>query len=222
MSGIFDGRAIKCEGITDEALEIIDRSRLLVFDFDGTIADTEPHQCTSYFEALRSQGIEITFDEAFFFDECRGFNLNEIWAKMFELLGLGECDVNFYEGIRRKTLLRIFDDVGLEPFEFIDQILYELAPDTEAVVVTSDELEVVDPLLIKWGIRGRFSSVDARCPENHLSKIERLQLYSEQGDMPVVLEDSQRWLDVARDYGMMTIGVCSATRDLEADGLIFV
>lgn len=195
---------------------VLDGCGGLIFDFDGTLADTEPYQAASYAAALTEAGVKNPPGIGFFFERCKGHTTPEIWQILLDETGF-TADVNELEKIRIGVLERLLDDAGVSPFPEIIEVLDAFKNKPKAVV-SSDYQYFIEKMMAKWGVLDCFDVVSG-LDEGGTPKEARLLALFEQWKPAALFEDSQRWLDFARAHRAVAVAVPSA-EELEADWVL--
>jgi beta-phosphoglucomutase-like phosphatase (HAD superfamily) len=192
------------DGLTlEERLASIERTTIMAWDFDGTIADTEKLHVAAYNVILYPHRVELSAAD---FERYRGKTEFAIYAEIERDFGValpGE--------IARSSRLDVFHQLaeltGIKPFSYViptlDAARLAGAP---SVVVSSQLAQVVSRYLRSWSLADRFAALltpDLFGP----SKLELLaSLPSRFGGTPsnyVVLEDSIHVLEAMQRLGMV-------------------
>jgi beta-phosphoglucomutase-like phosphatase (HAD superfamily) len=196
---------------------------LLLWDFDGVIADTEPVQEYSYATVLSSFGI---VPDPEFFSLLLGKSEPEIWASLLE---------QHHLPVAIRELIAMRADIYLpramltiEPSRFVRPILeYCHLRGILNVIVSSGGFVNISRLLAHWRLRESFADIYCRESPYHndlATKPERLRHAVECYLGPAaIIEDSQSVLDLARAMGLRSIGVrhdLNSGKKIDADFVI--
>ncbi|HCM91053.1 MAG TPA: phosphoglycolate phosphatase [Lachnospiraceae bacterium] len=189
--------------------------RMVIFDFDGTIADTRKAIVTAKQETMKSEGLKV-FDE----EACAstiGLTAKAGFKMFYPDLSderLGELVVKY-----RKR----FDElkVTMPPvcFEGVKEVLAELGNrDIICTIATSRNKKSLHEFLAGWGMDETFQFIlcgeDTErlkpCPDPVLKTLERFSLKTDKalvvGDMPVDIE-------MGKGAGAYTCGVTYGNSD---------
>jgi beta-phosphoglucomutase len=183
----------------------------ILFDFDGTLLDSEPAHWASWAEALAPVGIQLEWD--FYRNDCVGIDDRELVRRFSsratppiafdELWPLYAVKLDLF---RRKVCQSPPFPQGLGEFLANLRGLYRLA------VVSSSARPEVEPLLVTAGLRGYFDAVvcaeDTRhhkpCPEPYLLAAAMIGTPS-----ALVVEDSAAGIASGRAAGFEVVEVGS-------------
>jgi len=184
----------------------------VIWDFDGVIADTEPAQAQSYANLLRRRGISVETD---FFTPYIGRTESEIWEGIRETYDLRDS----IESLRTDRLREFLDvtSAGVGVAWYVPP-MFAFFAGARHTVVSSGNQEVVESLVVRWGLGARFDSIRAWVPGEPASDKENTlaEEVARTGEC-IVVEDSTRYLRQARRLGAHTIGV---RHSLNGDGEI--
>lgn len=176
----------------------------VVWDFDGTIADTEPVQAQAYEVVLASRGAEV---EPGWFHAYVGSPERVIWARLREAFALSEAsDVLMAE--RGEVFVGLAS--SLEPAWFVPAALCLPVPHR---IVSAGQRAHIVALLDAWGLSEAFASVSAASGLDRVPpKGDRLRAAYVPG--AVLFEDMPAYLNLG--VGFTTVGVSHAFNDLSA------
>lgn len=126
--------------------------RTIIFDFDGTIADTLEEGRRIFNEIAPGQGIRtISRDEI---EGMRGYSISEFIRHM----GISTTKVPVF--IAKGTKMMRKSIGGLPLIEGVGEVLHTLRPEVERFgILTSNAVENVEVFLDSHGIRGLFDFV---------------------------------------------------------------
>jgi beta-phosphoglucomutase-like phosphatase (HAD superfamily) len=180
---------------------------VVLWDFDGVIADTEPAQQYSYGAVLSDFGYTA---EPTFFTSLIGNSEPEIWKSLqgqFDIPAPIEELMARRAGIYLPRAMRT-----IEPNGFVRPMLeYSRRHGILNIIVSSGGFGNISQLLTYWGLTDAF--VDIYCRESPYhpdltTKPERLRHAIEHRTKPMaIVEDSLETLRLAKVMGLRTIGV---------------
>jgi beta-phosphoglucomutase len=180
----------------------------ILFDFDGTLLDTEPVHWACWSQMLAGAGVTLTWD--YYRDYCIGID-DRIMLQRLAEAAVPPRDWNelwtLYPAKRelfRERMARPEFDPALP------QLLDDLAAAYKMAVVSSSACSEIEPILEAGGLRPYFETVvgggDVKrhkpAPEPYLLAAERLQV-----NRALVLEDSDAGVASGRAAGFEVIQV---------------
>jgi len=180
----------------------------LLFDCDGTLADTMPAHYRAWLEVTEPHGIE--FDEDRFYS-LGGRPTRDIVATLFAEVGLA-VDVDHAAGVKERSFLAQLDRVL--PIDPVVDVVRRSRGRVPMAVVTGGYQDVCRRILARVGIADCFDTIVASedtarhkpDPEPFLEAASRLGARPERC---VVWEDSGLGIEAARRAGMHWIDVRS-------------
>lgn len=204
--------------MTPAALARLIRSRrLLIFDVDGTLADTAPAHARAFKEVLNPFG--FTFDYA----DIAGMTTEAALVRVFGA-SRASLDAGTLRDLadRKRIIARQILENDLEPFPGLIAFMDETAG-TQAAICSSGSRSTVMLSLRKMGIDQRFDPIicgedvvrGKPDPEPFLSVLSLTEILA--GDA-LVFEDSTSGLQAARRAGIDAIRIDPALIDAEEDG----
>jgi beta-phosphoglucomutase-like phosphatase (HAD superfamily) len=183
-----------------EAAVPLAHGRVVVWDFDGVLADTEPLHAETYRTMLEDRGFPVRPD---FFEKLVGHTELWIWDRLAELNpGLGESTKELLVEERRVRFLEAAL-AALSPSWIAAALIPSFAAEGRTqTVVSNGDADVIGTLLGTWGLADRVAV--ARRSEG---EDKRGLLRAHCGSPVLVLEDSAEFLGIARSLGAATVGV---------------
>ncbi len=165
----------------------------IIFDFDGTLADTFPvvsaqakelgkrYRCTIDPESIREKGIRESFKLARI----------SVWKVPFLI----------------KDILKIIESSELKPFEGIPAAIIELSQMATLGIVSSSSAKAVDRFLLEEGIKDKFAFV--HCKSALFGKHKDLIDLKKKHKMTEAyyVGDEDRDIEAAKKAGMKSISV---------------
>lgn len=187
--------------LSPDVRAVLDGVRLVAWDFDGTLVDTEPRHEEAFRRHLRELGVEPAPD---FFAALVGHSETENWARLARQHGL---DVPFAELARRRQ--EIYRDVssGLRANAFVADVL-AATPDAVHVVTSAAHWENVGHILERLDVADRFAVAWAQGAPDDTATDKRGRLeraLATYGTPAVLIDDAAHWLEVGRELGMRTL-----------------
>jgi beta-phosphoglucomutase-like phosphatase (HAD superfamily) len=188
---------------------------LVIWDFDGVLADTEPFHERAYRAALAHLGVNVRDD---FFRDLIGRSEEDIWHVLRQRYGL---PADMLGRFREERTRRYLDMVrtSLHPAPYVRPLLATTSRlSTPSVIVSAGRLFVIEGLLARWGLTGCFAEIHARPATGPAAvpKPRRLEMLA--GSCPgtvLLIEDSPRYLELGRRLGMTTVAVDHSLNHIE-------
>lgn len=182
--------------------DVLNGKRLLIFDFDGTVADTTPLHAEAFRQALSPLGVSVDYDRIAgmktrdAINQC-GLEANKQWdAEQIDALAR-----------QKQDLVRRAISKGLQPLPGVDGFLRAVRGRFKLAMVTSGSRGTVDLSLETLGYSTVFDPVicaedviNAKpAPDGFLKCLEVTQMAPVQA---LVFEDSQAGFASARAAGI--------------------
>ena len=180
----------------------------ILFDFDGTLLDTEPVHWACWAEVLASVGVTLTWE--YYRDSCIGIDDRD----MLRTIGAAASPPRDFQSLwalypakrdlfRQRMAQPEFDPALVELLRELDGV-YELA------VVSSSACGEIEPILVAGGLRQHFGTVvgggdvtrQKPSPDPYLLAARRLRV-----SKALVLEDSAAGIASGRAAGFEVIPV---------------
>jgi HAD superfamily hydrolase (TIGR01509 family) len=200
-------------------------TRALLFDFDGTLVDTESVDLRSWQEVFAAHGVEVPLERfALRIGTLGGPDeLDELEA----LLG-GPCERDAIQAERRRRELALLVEEPLRP-GVADYLAAARRLGLRLGVVSSSPRAWVDSGLVRLGIDGGWAVLScadgdaARCKPSPALYLEALAELGLAAGEAIAFEDSPNGVAAARAAGIFTVAVPNpVTRalDLSAASLV--
>lgn len=174
-----------------------------IFDFDGTIADTEKISWEAHNNLLKPYGIRLELEQI---QKYIG-NCDERIAQMLN----EDFDISLnpqtYEVDHRKEYQRLLETTDLKPFQSTLNEIYE-DEKAECIILSSNSSETIRKALGMWNLLECFSKI-VSVPEIKMSKKEYIKtLLRDYAPRDIYLyEDGIQALNMGKELGIHTIGV---------------
>ena len=191
--------------------ELIRNKEIFIFDFDGTIADTEPLHWKAYNELLNNFNITLLEKDI---QRYIGHSELQIYSMIKNDFSITFDEEEFLEK-RLSIYLNLVEKENIQPYKFISEILDRYKENCIYVLVTSQMPNIIERLLSLWKIDSFFMP-DYRFFCNN-GKVKKDDIYKDikkyikmskinYKDI-VVFEDTEYYLSQARKLGISTIGI---------------
>lgn len=183
--------------------------KILLFDLDGTMADTEPLHWTAYNACLLDYGVHLTPENI---RSYIGHSEKVIYDMIKRDYGI-ELDFEKFATARLCKYLELVKETNLMPRGFMDEILF--AFEGAKGIVTSQMPHIVKALLKLWDYEKFFPEEHIFCC--HDGRFTKKGIYEnvfsvfglEPCDMKnvVLFEDSAHYINEGKKLGMTVVGV---------------
>ncbi len=183
--------------------------KLIIFDMDGLMFDTESVAARAYMEVGSAKGLPVSMDK---YRRVIGLDAKAIWARYREDFG----DAVDPQALYREVGARIGEITMTEGLP-VKKGLFELMEAVEAlgipkIVASGSNLPVVRSNLEKAGILDRFSMIISSdafekgkpSPDIFLASCQRMEVEPEQA---LVLEDAPSGIQAALAAGIPVVAV---------------
>jgi HAD superfamily hydrolase (TIGR01509 family) len=182
--------------------------RAVLFDLDGTLADTERQNAEAVARALAARGRPMTAEE-------RHYVIGHGWAEIYHhLVAHGGIDVGYEELIAQATheRERLIAADGLDVLPGAVEAVRRLSARHRAAVVSGSSRREIDVCLRALGVLERFAfyvgaedtSRGKPYPDGYLLAAEKLAVPAHEC---LVLEDSTAGIRAARTAGMRCVAI---------------
>ncbi|WP_181593056.1 HAD family phosphatase [Paenibacillus sp. YN15] len=187
--------------------------KAVIFDFGGTVLDTETPRYQSFLEAYRQQGAELDWS---LYAQCIGTGFQD-FNPYEDLLGRMKLPVqlNAFRDAIRSRCAELTEQEQLRP-GVMDALVRAKAMGLKIGLVSSLPRREIDPYLQKWGIAPYFDCIRtaddatrlAPDPELYQQAVRMLGVNPRQA---AAIEDSPAGAEAAMLAGMYTVVVPNAT-----------
>lgn len=187
----------------------LENKKILLFDLDGTMADTEPLHWTAYNALLEDCGVHLTPENI---RNYIGHSESAIYDMIKRDYGI-DFDYQTFAGERLKKYLELVRKLNLRPRPFMEDILRSFKG--KMGIVTSQMPHIVKELLKFWDYERFFPKAYVFCC--HDGRFTKKGIYenvfSAFGIAPcdmgsvVLFEDSLHYINEAKKLGMTVVGV---------------
>jgi beta-phosphoglucomutase-like phosphatase (HAD superfamily) len=156
-----------------------------LWDFDGVICDSEPFQSAAYREVLLRRGIPPS---AGFFEGFVGMTELEIWDELRRVYGISDAPGDLVRERREVLRPRLIRDA--RPNWFVRPALDTLARlGSRSVIVTSGDVEVIDPYLTAWSLTSAFEPMSGRARTASPKRARLIDLVESSTGQVLLFED---------------------------------
>jgi len=204
-----------------ELQKIIKGKKALLFDFDGTIAETETLSWEAWNYVLSKYDIHLDLERI---QKHIGHTDAEI-CKMIKRDFKIDFDTEYINSRRLPYYLELTEKRDLKAYKYFYDI-YNTNQDMSLNILSSQQTQVIDLLLGRWNLLDRFDNVFSTI-DHKITKQEFLsdtkKYLGFAGKELVYFEDNDKYLLAGKNQGILTIGVQTPfNKDipLECDGLI--
>lgn len=183
--------------------DLLDKKEVLVFDMDGTMANSEPLHFLSHREMLKKYGATLTQEEYIKNHMGKPDDKHKVdFEKLFNI----KLTPDHFEKRFDKYVDLIFK-LDLAPFPYLKPLL-EKYKDKQLVVLSASSKELIEKCLQKWDIRGYFCKIISVIDD----KISKKEVFSRaeeffncKKDKVAVFEDSASTINFCNKEKICTI-----------------
>lgn len=176
----------------------------MLFDLDGTIANTEQYHFVAFNECLKNYNIQISKTD---FQMCLGKTEDEIHNIILSKYNV-DYDLNWVMNTRLMKSLEIIRRVNLTPYKEIYDILNHYSQ--KKYIVSSQNKNFILSLLSHWNIKDKFDGIISCHELKTFKHIIYNNLESYFGSTPkttLLFEDAESPLSLATKIGIQTVAV---------------
>lgn len=188
-------------------LQALQGKELLIFDFDGTVADTTPLHAAAFSQVLAPLGIMVDYPS------IAGLKTLDAIRQCLDGAGriLPDAEVQALV-VEKQKLVRQMITQGLEPLPGVDEFLRWARPRYRLAMATSGSRGTVRLALEKLGYTDWFDPLvcadevsNAKPDPEGFLKV--LQITGASADATLVFEDSDAGLEAARNATLAVIDI---------------
>lgn len=178
---------------------------LMLFDFDGTIANTEPLHWQAYRIGLKELGVVLNDNHI---NKYIGNAETEIYRMIKNDFSV-DFDENEFFAKRILIFLGLVEESNLQPYPVVSEIIRSYGH-VEKYILSSQNINVIHALLARWQIEYAFSKIISS-PVTGRTKESIIRTFGEywKGDLRKVayFEDLSKHALAGHQAGMRVIGV---------------
>ncbi len=202
-------------------------AKVVIFDFDGVIVDTEPLHYATFQRILEPEGLRFSWQE--YIETYIGFDDRDAFAHAFATQGKMLTPDMLLSLIERKATLfcEVIGD-GVTPYPGVVELIRHLHGHAFPLAICSGALRSdIDPILAMLGIGDCFdiivtaddvaaSKPDPECYRLALSRLLALYPGHFSASEAIAIEDTPAGISAALGAGLV---VCAVTNSYPADRL---
>ena len=187
----------------EELQQYLNGKKVLLFDLDGTIANTEPYHWKTYNLLLKKYNVELKDNNIIKYIGNEEFFIYEMIKKD---LGI-EFDNHDFLKKRLETYMELIIKENLRPYEIIEQVIKE--HDSDKYILSSQRKNVITQLLKKWDLINNFKEIFS-VPDSKVTKQEVISnpdMFNVSNNDVVLFEDCSKYLKIASENNILAVGV---------------
>ena len=188
--------------------DLINAKKVILMDFDGTVADTEPLNYLTWVKCMNDYGLEFNED---YFKKIIGKSLTEIASTLEEIYQSKFSKQDFLNGLPKfiETFKELEQKNDVKIFDYVYDILNNFE-NTPKYIVSNQSKEIINSVLSKHGIDKKFVKIIS-CMEEKTNK-EKIyenaqQIFNVKPCECLLCEDMDKYIEMGKKFGMATIGV---------------
>ena len=188
--------------------DLINAKKVILMDFDGTVADTEPLNYLTWVKCMNDYGLE--FNENYF-KKIIGKSLTEIASTLEEIYQSKFSKQDFLNGLPKfiETFKELEQKNDVKIFDYVYDILNNFE-NTPKYIVSNQSKEIINSVLSKHDIDKKFVKIIS-CMEEKTNK-EKIyenaqQIFNVKPCECLLCEDMDKYIEMGKKFGMATIGV---------------
>jgi len=183
---------------------LLKSKKMYLFDFDGTLADTETLHWKAYNVCLKRFNVILKEKNI---KKYIGNQETSIYKMIKEDFNIIFDEKDFFEE-RIKHYLQLVKSENLQPFPYVLKLLEN--SDVEFNILSSNRLPVLEAVLNIWGLRKKFNKIISAAT-NNIEKsdvIYNIEQYFNFNKRDIVLfEDSNKYLNIGKINKITSIGI---------------
>lgn len=188
--------------------DLINAKKVILMDFDGTVADTEPLNYLTWVKCMNDYGLEFNED---YFKKIIGKSLTEIASTLEEIYQSKFSKQDFLNGLPKfiETFKELEQKNDVKIFDYVYDILNNFE-NTPKYIVSNQSKEIINSVLSKHDIDKKFVKIIS-CMEEKTNK-EKIyenaqQIFNVKPCECLLCEDMDKYIEMGKKFGMATIGV---------------
>ena len=181
----------------------LENKKILLFDLDGTIANTEPYHWKTYNLLLKDFNVELKKENIVKYIGHEEFSIYELIKKDFGI----EFDNQRFLKTRLNAYMELISKENLRPYKIIEQIICE--HNSDKYILSSQRENIIRELLKKWGLLDNFKGIYS-VPDSKVTKKEVInspERFNVSNNKVVLFEDCDKYLKYAKENDILSVGV---------------
>ena len=183
---------------------LLKSKKMYLFDFDGTLADTETLHWQAFNICLKKFNVVLKEKNI---KKYIGNQETKIYKMIQEDFNIIFDEQEFFEE-RIKYYLQLVKSENLQPFPYVFKLLE--SQNIEFNILSSNRLQVLEAVLEIWGLRKKFNKIISAATNNIEKEdvITNIEKYFDFNKEDVALfEDSAKYLKIGQKSKITSIGI---------------
>ena len=200
----------------NELQPYLNGKKVLLFDLDGTIANTEPYHWKTYNLLLKDFDVELKENNISKYIGNEEFSIYEMIKSDFNI----QFDNQKFLKKRLEAYMELISKEHLRPYKIIEQVIKE--HNSDKYILSSQRRNIIIKLLKKWDLINDFKGIYS-VPDNQITKkgvINNIEIFNIKNSEAVLFEDCSKYLKAASDNNILSVGVKNQFTPVENCDLI--
>lgn len=200
--------------------EILESKKVLIFDFDGTMTDTEHFNYLVHKKNWKKYGIDLTVDE---YKAVMGKTVVDLKERIKD--GYGDVDAHTLIDEYINGFLELTKNDSLPMYPYVQQVLKN-CDGKKVYILSNQSARIINACLEKWGITNKFDKIISLIDAKDIKKIDYYRDTEKYFGAPqadcVLFEDTQKNIDDGMACGIYTVAIKHQFNNPVADLIIDV
>lgn len=188
-----------------ELMEAIKEKEILIFDFDGTIADNESYYFNALNEVLQRYNVKLLDDEI---QNYIGRKNEDILNSIKKVKKIKFNNQKLREEVNRIYHKKVYED-KVRPYEYVKEVIKKY-PEKKFVILSANNEYMIRNKLKAWELEDKFKRIisvsDHGFEKEFVIKNTR-QFFNKDKSKVILFEDFNKNIKMAKENGVFTVGI---------------